>query len=497
MSDRNPNDQDDSIRVDLLIAQLRASSRLILGVTVVLTVAVALGAGLYYAVYQPTRTSASLEFRPTFDGADKGVYPNGLTFSVVDVIAASILDKVHARNDLTALCPIESFKAGFFVERRSVEAAFLDAEFEGRLADPRLTVVERQNLAAEYESRREALPAMFQIVFVRPTECEGLPDVLMRKSLADTLLLWAEESENSRGVLQLPMDRFVPSVLDIPAETGIRVVRAEMLRTRLRRLAVTVAQVRAWVGAVQVRTSDGTTLQQVETELDSLINAQLVHMVLAAGQLDGAAGRAWVESMLASARVDAGIAEDRVNYSLNALKEYTGAGTAASATSSSERVSESAGSSVTAQIDPSFVDRIVALSVEHVKYRQQLTDALLLANLEAEEGRGRVTHLESLQQGMRAMPSALMPGAAFDAHFKTLTERSVAVATKFNALFDEISRVTLRAASSLYQTEKPPRIATVREFTSRAYMVLVASVLLTTLVLMAGFVLLRARFAAR
>jgi len=497
VSERNPNDQDDSIRVDLLIAQLRASSRLIVGVTVAMTLAVALGAGLYYVIYQPTRTTASLEFRPTFDGADKGLYPNGLTFSAVDVIAASVLDQVHARNELTEVCPIESFKAGFFVERRSVEAAFLDAEFQGRLADPRLTVVDRQNLAAEYEARREALPAMFQLVFVRPTECEGLPDVLMRKALADTLLLWAEESENARGVLQLPMDRFVPSVLDISADTGMRVVRAEMLRARLRRLAVSVAQVKARVGAVQVRTKDGTTVQQVETELDSLINAQLVPIVLAAGQMDGAAGRAWVESMLSSARVDASAAENRVHYSLNALKEYTGAATAASATSSPERVSESSGSSVTAQIDRSFVDRIVALSAQHVLYRQKLTDELLLANLEAEEGRLRVTYFESLQQGMRSMSSAFMPEVAFDARLKTLTEQSVAVATKFNALFDEISRVTLRAASSLYQAEKPPRIATVREFTSRAYMILVASVFLATLVLMAGFVLLRARFAAQ
>ncbi len=497
MSERNQNDQDDSIRVDLLIAQLRASGRLILGVTVAMTVAVAFGAGLYYVVYQPTRTTASLEFRPTFDGAEKGLYPNGLTFSSVDIVAASVLDQVHSRNALTDVCPIESFKAGFFVERRSVEAIFLDAEFQGRLADPGLTFVDRQNLAAEYETRREALPAMFQLVFVRPTECEALPDVLMSKSLADTLLLWAEESEKARGVLQLPMDRFVPSVLDIPADAGMRVVRAEMLRARLRRLAVNVAQVKARVGAVQVRTSDGTTLQQLEAELDSLINAQLVPIVLAAGQMDGTAGRAWVESMLASARVDASAAENRVSYSRSALHEYTSAATAASASSSPERVSDSSSSAVTAQIDRSFVDRIIALSVEHVEYRQKLTDALLLANLNAEEGRVRVTYFESLQQGMRSMSSAFMPEAAFDARLKTLTEQSIAVATKFNELFDEISRVTLRAASSLYQAEKPPQITTVREFTSRAFQILVVSVFLATLVLMAGFVLLRARFAAQ
>jgi hypothetical protein len=71
--------------------------------TILATIIAALLGGVYFFV-QPTTRSASLGFRPVFDGAQAGRYPNGLPFSPTDIVAASIVNQVFAKNSIQEYC---------------------------------------------------------------------------------------------------------------------------------------------------------------------------------------------------------------------------------------------------------------------------------------------------------------------------------------------------------------------------------------------------------
>ncbi len=182
--DRPTESDDDVIQLDLLKA-LADHGRTVIAVTLGVTAVVAVmgAANLYW--WQPVRRVSMLEFRPTFTGASQGQYPNGLPFAASDVAAGSIMDIVYDVNSVKEYCQREVFRGGFFVEQRSDQSAFLDAEYQGRLAEARLTAVDRDRLVAEYQAKRAALPLQYRLMFVKPRECAAIPQIVVQKVMTD------------------------------------------------------------------------------------------------------------------------------------------------------------------------------------------------------------------------------------------------------------------------------------------------------------------------
>jgi hypothetical protein len=233
-------------RFDVLKA-LRDHRRVVVAVTGTVTLLVAALGAFYLWRWQPVRRASVLSFRPTFQGATAGTYPNGLPFASSDIAAAPILDLVFDKNTLQEYCSRDAFRGGFYVEQRSDQSAFLDAEYQARLADNRITAVERQALQAEYEAKRQALPIQYRLVFVRPRECSAIPHVVVAKALDDVLNTWAEESERKRGVLSLQVEVLTPSMLDVGQGPGMsRLLRADLTRSALLRIAANVRKVELW-----------------------------------------------------------------------------------------------------------------------------------------------------------------------------------------------------------------------------------------------------------
>jgi hypothetical protein len=89
----------DEIQLGDLFRPLLQYRRLIWQGTLVVTATVALLGGLYM-VFQPRSWTATVGFRPVFEGADSGEYPNGLPFAATDVTDASIVSAVFTKNEL-------------------------------------------------------------------------------------------------------------------------------------------------------------------------------------------------------------------------------------------------------------------------------------------------------------------------------------------------------------------------------------------------------------
>lgn len=487
---------DSSSGIDIL-QLVRDHGRQAVLVAVAATLVVGLAAAIYLFWGQPVRRASVLEFRPTFNGVAQGQYPNGLAFSANDVAAAPIVDLVYDGNSITEYCSREAFRGGFFVEQRSDQSAFLDAEYQARLSDTRITPVERQRLQAEYEAKRAALPVQFRLVFVKPRPCAVIPQVLVTKAMTDVLTTWANESETKRGVMNIQVEVLTPAVMDVGlGEEGSRLLRADLIRTALWRVVRNIEQVGEIPGAALVRLgSNRTTFAEIGDKVVDLVRSRLEPLVVSAGQSMGRESTLWITETVASAEREQQAAEGRAAAYLSALREYSGAAQTAQANRASAPTGTQ-GSDVqtlSPQVDRSFIDRIVEMSEANTTFRRELTESMVAASVDAVAARDRADYYRRLLQSLRAPSGVSLEPAQVDARLDEIVSQAKALIADFNGLYDEFSRVSLRAAASLYQTDKPVTTEVSREFTTQELLMLVVGTFFVMLLLAFGFFVVRDR----
>lgn len=473
---KNP-DEDEFIGLYILrIAQAHAR-RLVLTAAAAATV-VAVVAGVYLIWGQPTVRSGTLQFRPTFAGASEGHYPNDLPFSPSDITAASVIDAVYDKNNIKEYCGREEFRPAIYVDQHSMAYAALDAEYEARLTDPALSAVQRAQLQQEYETRRSALPLGFRLVFLVPQACDELSEAAMSKVLVDVLSTWAEESEKRRGVLNVRVHVLTPNVLDVGLnDAPSRLIRADLIRTALRRLVENVREVEQQPGATLVRFGERkVSFAEVRVQFEDLIQARLEPLVIAAGRGMGRDSIGWVEQALTAARHEALAAEGRARAYLDALREYSGvAQTVDGPRPGGVQGGSSDVQSLTPQIDSTFIDRIIDMSAENIVFRQTMTRSMVAATVEAVDTRAKVSYYENLASAMQRSSSLSLSGEEVDVRLAGIVADGKALAAEFNGLYDEFSRVSLRPQAGLYQTEEPVRSAVERAFSPRDFVIAVMS----------------------
>lgn len=490
--DTHSDDQDGIDIIRLLKAHGRAAAVTALAVTAL----VGFIAAVYLLFLQPTRRVSTLEFRPTFEGVARGQYPNGLPFQASDIARGSVLDLVYDANAIADYCDRETFSSAFFVEQRSDDSAFLDAEYQARLADARLTAVERQSIQAEYTSKREALPVQYRLVFVKPRACHGIPDVVVSKVMTDVLSTWANQSETKRGVLNYQVGMLTPSIMDVGvSDEGSRLLRADLIRTALWRVVRNIEEVSGIPGARLVQLGpERTTFAEVRDRVIDLVRSRLEPVVVSAGQSMVREASLWVGETLASAEREQRAAEGRGAAYLSALREYSGIAESAQANRASAPVGTQASDvqTISPQIDRTFIDRIVEMSEANTAFRQELTESMVEANVAAVAAEERASYYRQLLQSLRS-PGALLNPAEVDQRLDDIVTQAKALITTFNGLYDEFSRVSLRSGAEMYQTPKPVTTQVHREFTSRKLQMLLFGVFFVTLLLSFGFFVARER----
>lgn len=446
-------------------------------------------AGILYA-WQPRSRIASLDFRPTFAGASEGQYPNGLPFAASDITAASVLDSVYDANGIDQNCPRDVFKRGFFVEQQSAEYSFLEAEFQGRLADLRLTSVDRERLQAEYEAKRASIPLQFRLVFVAHDGCRAIPKTITAKALGEVLSVWAEQSESRRGVLKLQVAVLGPGVLDIgSANGGSSLVRADVIRSALRRIIANVREVEGLPGAGLVRVGDQRiTLAEIRAKLEGLIQGRLEPLVVTAGRGLGAESRTWVREALATAVQEQSASENRVQAFREALRVYSG--TPVAGPSPSPRSQEVAQGDVRTQIDGSFIDRMLEMAEPNVVFRQELTSKMVDADMAAAESRARVAYYQHLGNALQGAGGSLTE-AAVEQALNEIVADGKGLVGQFNLLYDEWSMVSFRPSAGMFRISASVRDETTH--TGRLLTIPLAAVAVFLIGLVGGLLIFLAR----
>ena len=478
--DNQPTQGDDErlIPWNVFLSVWTECRRLIVAWSFGLTVVVAALGATYLFWLQPTRSVSTLDFRPTFAGAEADLYPNGLVFAASDITAQPILDIIYETNNIQDYCPREVFRGGFFVEQWSSQAQFLELEYAALLSNQGLSAVDRGRLELEYEARYDALPLQFRLTYVHPLECALIPQVLVAKSLADVLSTWASESETKRGVLAIQVSVLSPSIMDVGEGLGsLHFLRADLLRTSLLRILVNVEEVLRLPGSDVVRVeSDAGGFAEIHAKLTDLVESIVAPLVITAGRSMSTEAVAFITEHILTAERAQTAAQGQSAAYRDALREYSGVALSADADRASAQLANTSSSDMQTlqpQIDRTFIDRIVDMSEGSTTFRQELTEEMVDRTVLAVDSEARANYYRQLLSSMTGGRQGQIADADLEARLNQVADQGKQLISQFNELYLEFSQVSLRTASALYQTDSPVFTQILRTFTMRTYVLLV------------------------
>lgn len=467
-----------------LLTPLWGHRRLLVVTTLATTVLATLLSAVHFFWWQPVRWTASLEFRPTFEGAEGGRYPNGLPFAPSDITDPSVLDQVFDTNHIQDFCQRNEFRLAFFIERQSSELQLIDSDYQSQLADTTLTTVDRQRVMDEYRARRSSAPSQYRVTFMRSAACRTLPTAVAVKMLDDALSTWANDSESKRGVLNRRVKVLTPNIFDLAAggkRSGF--VQANLVWANLDRVIRNIAQVETLTGSELVRVGERQiSFAEVRAKMEDLQHSHLDVLLATAGAGRSPESLSWVEATLATATSEQAVAQDRARANLDALREYSGVMTQPGPPRGESQRPPGAADvqGLMPQIDATFIDRLMEMSAPNTTFRQDLTRSMVKATLEAVEYQSIVNHYRQLLAALRRGSSST-PVAEFDARLSEIVSECKDLTRQFNDLYDELSRIGLRTGPSMFRTERPAAVEIARPFLLQAYVTTIGLVFFITL----------------
>ena len=432
-------------------------------------------------VFLPVERSGTLEFRLLFDGADQGEYPNGTLFSSAEITSTPVLTEVFETNDLERYGSYGDFKNSVFVLQSNRELELLSYEYEARLADSRLSPVDRANIEEEFQTRRDSLTdPRFSLNLREDVRVAEMPRSLVSKVLDDTLATWARQADERKGALRYDIPVFSKNILrrDL-IETEDYITGIDILRAQVRRIIANIEQIATLPGAAVIRIGDGrTSLAEIRVNLEDVLRFQiqpLVGMIRMTGlSRDPESLGRYVDDQLfqiSLERAETGTRVAAVQESLRAYMLQKGA-VAVPEAGAGGAIPRPApgGEAMMPQLGESFLDRLVEMSTMNsdIEYRQRLTDRIIeesvaMAALEREQAYYEDFSLALQDLGPRsegANQESELVGikTRFDGAF----DQVVAAVDQVNAIHEELSTQNLNPTTLLYTVTEPFTMRTER-----------------------------------
>lgn len=343
----------------------------------------------------PAQTVTALPFRLDFEGASKGEYPNKIKFSPAEITAAPVLLRVYQDDDLKRFIGFEPFERSVFVLESNREYDRLIAEYQTKLADPRLTPVDRSNIEREFEIKRAALnKSGYSLNYAASATRSKIPPVTLAKVLSDVLATWARQAAVEKRVLDYRITPLSPNVLKSAAVVGDDyLISLVILRSRINDLVANIEQLTKIPGIELVRTtSTHASLAEVGFEIRDTTRFRIDPLISRA-RSGGLAGN-WPDTLrILSSQLEYDTrafeaAQQREGALKEALdiyqQEHRIGDTGKVAPGPNGSGSKPSGETVMPQLSESFLDRVVDLANQtgDRQYRQDLVDQIKKAALE-------------------------------------------------------------------------------------------------------------------
>ena len=406
--------QPGAFSVSHLVHTLRKYAAVITMAMIAVMIVYAILALLFY-LRNPSRRVTSLQFRLQFSGASSGRYPNGLIFAASDVTDTSVLLNVYRANHLEQFLPFEQFSNSVFVTSLNFEYQLLAMQYDARLADPKLSPIDRDRIEREYQHKRDSLSKSdYAIAFNHQPGAE-LPQQVTYKVLSDILAAWGRRAVYDRRVLLYPVTVMTTKVLDRSLmERNDYVISLAVLRNRVAELISNIDTLSTTVpGITQIRTHDQLSLGEIEVQLEDLLRFQLDPLITTArssGMVKNATFDLRVlEAQLAynQRRLDAArMREAAIRNSFAAYEQTSSvseANTMASATGTPGGAQQTtpparSGGENAAVVNDSFLDRIVDLAGREADrdFRQKMVREIQAASMDVVPAQEAVSYSAQL-----------------------------------------------------------------------------------------------------
>jgi hypothetical protein len=424
----------------------------------------------------PAERLTTQPFRLDFEGAGNGRYPNGMPFNVMDVITGPVLLKVHQSNRLAPYVNFGDFSRSVFVLESNREYEVLAAEYGARLADPKLTAVDRERLQREFQLKRESISKnAYTLNYIQRLDHKTLPEAITRKVLLDILKEWADFAVNQQRVTTYQVSLLSPDVVkdDVTAESNL-IVTVNALRTKAVRTIENVVTIANLPGASLAHTpNDNMSLEELRLRLEELIRFRLeplVDVIRASGLASDPAGTVrFVETQLAYDQRQLQAALEKAEAARQALSVYEAPAAAtsmvaASRASQNETRSPATSEAIMPQLSDTFLDRLLTLSGRSadVQYRQRLVDDYKRAVEATIPFQQNVAYdNQLLKQVTSGAPGSRLDPALVRARIEGARSELRRLITKVNELFVVLSQ-NMSPSSQLFTVTSAPSTRTVR-----------------------------------
>lgn len=448
----------------------RAAFRILAAVAALYT----LGVIVYYLL-APTSKITSIDFRLEFPGADDGRYPNGVKFDPSEITSTPVLMTVYRNNRLQDHVPFESFKNSIFVMQKNDELDALIIAYKARLADPKLSPLDRERIQAEFDERKAALKkATYSINYATLSGLKRIRRSMREKVLRDVLTTWAAVATTEKGVTLLDVPVLSPAILDTPdILQHDYLVAFDLLRTRIANVMRSADAILEMPGANVVRGgASRRSLPEIQAEIRELLNIRIrpaIQTVVAGGLAnDSTEVLSYVTAQASASARAADAVRRRAQALRDAVAVFSSEANISAARTQPVRQETSevrTEDAVAPQLDSSFLQRIIDLTRRggEVEYRQKLVEELkdtqiALIPLEAEE-----SFYRDLLAAVTARGLANSASPQLDARLRARLRAALAEGRRLTASVQDLHRAvseTAGAASLVYTITSPARART-------------------------------------
>jgi hypothetical protein len=482
MTHTHPHVHDDYLSDEepsFALGHLRRYADVILLSTLAVAIAYAIISVLVYLL-APSQRVTTQTFRLEFNGASGGQYPNGIKFNPTEIVAVPTLAKTYAANELSRYMTFDTFSRSVFMLEANPQYEQLVADYRARMADPRLTPVDRDRMQREFDTKRESIAKnTYSINFARANGATGVPETLVRKSISDVLSSWAQHAVNDQHVLDYRLSILTPQVLDAnPLESGDYIMAIQVLRSKLNRELDNIRNLSRVPAAELVRSRDGLSLQEIQLRIEDLKRFRLeplVPLVYSGGLMkDREATIRFLETQLAydqrqlrGQQLEADqIRQAFAVYALDqrALMTTTQTPqrtpTSSAATPPAKEAMPGGGTeSVMPQLSDSFLDRLVSLTgrSQDVVYRQSVADDFRSASARIIPAQQAVDYDQEILQQIKSAPAGgpRRDPAVIGAEIEAVRAEARSLIAKVNEIYKSMSR-NLNPSTELYSVTAPP-----------------------------------------
>lgn len=430
-------------------------------------------------LWTPVLTRVSMEFQLTFEGVEADKYPNGMEFSIQDIVSTPVLSTVYESNGLESVLSLQEFLDSIYVSRESASVELLDDEYRGKLADLRLNLVDRLRLEDEYRTKRGTLKsASYSVNFLREQSVVRLSTSQIKKILGDILAGWADFVDQRKGVLEYQIPTYSRNaVQDDLMRSQDYIVMADLLRSKIELVLESVDLIGQLPGADVIRVGEEKiSLAEVRLALDDTLNLS-VGPLLEELRVDGILKDPSAVLNYFNARVyDIGLQSQqmgrRIDTLRDALDQYLQDGRFPGQMTPSRETDrrgalDAAVPTMIPQLDSSFLDRLLEMNENRsdLNFRQQMTERIVAVGLKKVALEQEHTFYRDMVEdlsGRRMSQSREGAVERVEAKLSVIVSQLLKALDQLQLIYVELSAKNLNPRTLLYSISGTPEVVSER-----------------------------------